>query len=161
MRAVGGAVWHTTRELYRGWTLGTILFTVSLDTAEWLADYQNGGAGPDKNLGDLFGMVGIDLMKATLSAVLGTFLVWFLLAASGVFMAEVAGFVVLLAVGTVFAASAASLFLEYLDQWTGASETFERGFHNIWAYLASLYPDDYAVDPEHLGDDLPAQPSLP
>jgi hypothetical protein len=143
------AAWESSKGAFKKAGLIALIFTVSLDVAEWLHDYQQ--VGPDgkrkKDFADLLGKIGIDLAKAGLSAAVAS-------VAVGTIVAGLAGTVALpvvaIVVGTIVVAIAVGYGLDYLDKKVHATEHVTSWFRSIGEslkhaaeYLAKSMPKDY------------------
>ncbi|MBN3818236.1 hypothetical protein G3N57_17220 [Paraburkholderia sp. Se-20369] len=125
-----------------------LVFTIALDTAEWLRDYEqidsNGKRG--KHVSDLLGKIAIDLTKAGLNAVVTSIVIGLVVGFFGTAGLPVWGIVV----GTIVVACAVGYGLDYLDKKIHATETFTaffnwlgESFKNSAAYLEKSMPKDY------------------
>jgi hypothetical protein len=143
------AVWENSKGAFKESGLIALIFTIGLDTAEWLHDYEQ--IGPDgkrkKDFADLLGKIGMDLVKAGLSAAIATVVV-------GAIVAGIAGTVALpvaaIVVGTMIVAVAVGYGLDYLDKQTHATEHVSSWLRSIGEalksgaeYLANAMPKDY------------------
>jgi hypothetical protein len=143
------AVWENSKGAFKESGLIALVFTIVLDTAEWLHDYEQ--IGPDgkrkKDFADLLGKIGMDLAKAGLSAAVATVIV-------GAVVAGLAGTVALpvaaIVVGTLVVAVAVGYGLDYLDKKTHATEHVSSWLRSIGEslksgaeYLANAMPKDY------------------
>ncbi len=93
-----------------------VLFTIGMDTAEWYQDYSQTGADgkPKKDFFDLLAKVGVDLVKAGLSAAIASVAVAAILSAAVFSLPALAvGAVV---VGTIVVAIFVGYGLDYLDK---------------------------------------------
>ncbi|RAD11361.1 hypothetical protein DN523_07995 [Burkholderia multivorans] len=125
-----------------------LVFTIALDTAEWLRDYEkidhDGKRG--KHVSDLLGKISIDLAKAGLNAVVTSIVVGFIVGFFGTVGLPVWGIVV----GTIIVACAVGYGLDYLDKKIHATEMFTAGFEwlgesikSAATYLEKRMPKDY------------------
>lgn len=130
-----------------------LIFTIGLDVAEWLHDYQR--IGPDgkrvKHFEDLLGKITIDLAKAGLSATIASVVV-------GAIVAGVAGTVAVpvaaIVVGTIVVAIAVGYGLDWLDKKTNATGHVTAAYKWVGEhlkqsaeYLEKLMPKDYDAYP--------------
>ncbi len=143
------AAWEGARGAFKKAGLIALIFTITLDTAEWLRDYQE--IGPDgkrkKDIADLLGKIGIDLAKAGLSAAIASMAVG---AAVALFAGSVALPVAGIVVGTVIVAVAVGYGLDWLDKQTHTTEHVTSWFRSIGEsmkhaaeYLEKSMPKDY------------------
>jgi hypothetical protein len=109
-----------------------------MDTAEWYKDYSQIGADgkPKKNFTDLFSKIGIDLLKAGLSAAIASAVVAGFLSAA-IWVAALGGATVvapvaLLVVGTLAVAIFVGYMLDVADKKIAAS----LGEEDMTAYLS-------------------------
>jgi hypothetical protein len=143
------AAWEGSKGAFKKAGLIALIFTIVLDTAEWLHDYEE--IGPDgkgkKDFADLLGKIGIDLAKAGLSAVIASVVV-------GAIVAGLAGTVALpvaaIVVGTIVVAVAVGYGLDWVDRKTHATEHVTSWFRSIGEslkgaadYLEKSMPKDY------------------
>jgi hypothetical protein len=143
------AVWENSKGAFKKSGLIALIFTIGLDTAEWLHDYEQ--IGPNgkrkKDFADLLGKIGMDLAKAGLSAAIATVVV-------GAIVAGLAGTVALpvaaIVVGTMIVAVAVGYGLDYIDKKTHATEHVSSWLRSIGEalksgaeYLANAMPKDY------------------
>ncbi|MBW9107859.1 hypothetical protein [Paraburkholderia phenoliruptrix] len=143
------AAWEGSKGAFKKAGLIALIFTITLDTAEWLHDYED--IGPDgkrkKDIADLLGKIGIDLAKAGLSAAIAS-------VAVGAAVALLAGTVALpvaaIVVGTIVVAIAVGYGLDWLDKKTHATEHVTSWFRSIGEsikhaaeYLEKSMPKDY------------------
>jgi hypothetical protein len=143
------AAWEGSKGAFKKAGLIALIFTIVLDTAEWLHDYEE--IGPDgkrkKDFADLLGKIGIDLAKAGLSAVIASVVI-------GAIVAGLAGTVALpvaaIVVGTIVVAVAVGYGLDWVDRKTHATEHVTSWFRSIGEslkgaaeYLAQSMPKDY------------------
>lgn len=100
-----------------------VLFTMAMDTAEWYKDYSQIGPDgkPKKDFTDLFSKIGVDLLKAGLSAAIASVAVAGILAGFILAGAAVALPVTLLVVGTLFVAVGVGYLLDLADKTIAAS----------------------------------------
>jgi hypothetical protein len=139
------AAWDATKGSLKKAGLLSILFTVTLDTAEWLNDYEQRDpvtGKPKKDFFDLAFKIGIDFAKAGISAALGA------VAMAGVvaLFAIVAGTTMAISfivVGTIVLSIGAGYALDWLDKQTGATDSLNKGIRDAASYLEKKLPNDY------------------
>lgn len=128
-----------------------LIFTVSVDTAEWLHDYEELGPDgkPKKDFADLLGKIGIDLAKAGLSAVIASVLVGAIVAGATILIG-VSLPVVGIVVGTIIVAIGVGYGLDWVDKETGATGHVIGWFRAVGEklktsaeYLEKSMPKDY------------------
>lgn len=143
------AAWEGAKGAFKKAGLIALIFTITLDTAEWLRDYEE--IGPDgkrkKDIADLLGKIGIDLAKAGLSAAIASIAVG---AAVALFAGSVALPVAAIVVGTIVVAVAVGYGLDWLDKKTHATEHVTSWFQSVGEsmkhaaeYLEKSMPKDY------------------
>jgi hypothetical protein len=117
-----------------------VLFTIALDTAEWLNDFEERDpktGQPRKDFFDLAFKIGLDLAKAGLSAALGA-------AAMGALV--FAGFVTggaAVVVGAIVLSVVIGLAVDYFDKKTGATDRLNQLLRDGVSYLEKKMPTDY------------------
>jgi hypothetical protein len=115
-----------------------VLFTMAMDTAEWYKDYSQIGADgkPKKDFTDLFSKIGIDLLKAGLSAAIASAVVSVGVVAFTAVAALVGTTVVVpmavIVVGVLVVAVVVGFALDYVDKQIGKS----LGKDDTVAYLS-------------------------
>jgi hypothetical protein len=117
-----------------------VVFTVALDTAEWMNDYEERDPStgkPKKDFFDLAFKIGIDLTKAGLSAALGA-------AAMGalVFFGVITGGAAVV-VGAIILSIAIGLAIDWIDKKTGTTDGVSRLLRTGTEYLEKKLPADY------------------
>jgi hypothetical protein len=147
------AAWEGSKGAFKKAGLIALIFTIALDTAEWLHDYEQ--TGPDgkrkKDFADLLGKIGIDLVKAGLGAAIASVLV-------GTVVALVAGTVAVpvaaIVVGTIFVAAAVGYGLDWVDKKTHTTERVTSWLRSLGQslkdgaeYLGKSMPKDYGSYP--------------
>jgi hypothetical protein len=149
------AAWEGTKGAFKKAGLIALIFTISLDTAEWLRDYQQIGTDgkPRRDLADLLGKIGIDLLKAGLSAAIASAAVGAIVA--GLTIAGTMGLPVMaIVVGTMVVAVAVGYGLDWIDKETHATEHVVGALRKIGnalrhsaEYLERKMPKDYESYP--------------
>ena len=139
------AAWEATKGSVKKGGLLALLFTITLDTAEWLADYEERDpttGKPKKDIFDLCFKIGIDVAKAVISAVIGGVLMGLV---TGAFLA---GAVVLpavvIVVGAIAFAIGVGYALDWLDKMTGATDKLNSAIRTSVEHLNSKMPNDYS-----------------
>jgi hypothetical protein len=143
------AAWEGTKGAIKKAGLIALIFTVALDTAEWLHDYEQIGADGKrkKDFADLLAKIGMDLLKAGLGAAIASALI-------GTVVALVAGTVAVpvaaIVVGTIIVAAAVGYGLDWVDKKTHATERLTSWIRSIGQslksgaeYLEKSMPKDY------------------
>lgn len=144
IKGMHAAAWENTKGLFKGSALISIAFTVTVDIAEWLQDYQKSDANgkPKRTVVDLLETVGIDLIKAGIIAAATTActaLIQFILLAGLGFTAPVA-----FAVIGIFAIGA---FVDYklsnLNKEYKISQKLKDKINEQAKKLENAQPEDY------------------
>jgi hypothetical protein len=128
------AAWEGTKGTLKKAGLIALIFTITLDTAEWLHDYQQVGADgkPKRDFADLLGKIGIDFAKAGLSAAIASSLVGLAVALlAGVIALPVAAIVV----GTLVVAVIVGYGLDLLDQKMHITDHAISGIRSLGGVL--------------------------
>jgi hypothetical protein len=117
-----------------------VVFTVALDIAEWISDYEERDpktGKPKKDFFDLAFKIGIDLVKAGLSAALGA-------AAMGalVMLGIVTGGAAMV-VGAIILSIVVGLAIDWIDKKTGATDSVNILLRKGIEYLEKKMPADY------------------
>lgn len=115
---------------------------------EWLGDYEQRDPLTGKSKKDFFDLVykiGVDITKALLSATLGTALVGGLI----MFAGAIAGAPLLISVstiviGSIVAAIAIGLSLDYLDKKSEITERVRKNIKESIGFLEKKIPRDYS-----------------
>lgn len=117
-----------------------VVFTIVLDTAEWLNDYEERDpktGKPKKGFFDLVFKIGIDLLKAGLSAALGAIAMGAL-----VFLGVVTGGAAVV-VGAIILSVAIGLAIDWIDKKTGVTDSVSKSLRDGIDYLTKKMPTDY------------------
>jgi hypothetical protein len=98
-----------------------VLFTIGMDTAEWYKDYSETGADgkPKKDFTDLFTKIGLDIVKAGLSAAIASAIVATLLTGAALLAGITVGSITLVVVGTILVAVGVGYLLDLADKKLG------------------------------------------
>lgn len=137
------ASWEATKGSIKKAGFLALLFTITLDTAEWLADYEQSDphtGKPKKDIFDLFFKIGIDVFKAGISAAIGSALMGALLMLIGTAVAVPA---VVIVVGAVLLSIGVGYSLDLLDKKTGATDKLSSQIRKSAEYLENKMPNDY------------------
>jgi hypothetical protein len=117
-----------------------MLFTVTLDIAEWLADYQQRDPVtgiPKQDVADLFIKVGIDVAKNLINSVITNCIAWWLLGFVG------GAPIIAIIVGTMVISLIVNATMDYLDKRFGISEKIALKIKDAPSLLESLMQKDY------------------
>lgn len=141
LKGVRHATWEATKGSLKKAGALAVIFTITLDTAEWLGDYEQRDpktGKPKKDFFDLATKIGIDLAKAGVSAALGA------LAMAAAISLGVLTVGVAVVVGAVVVSIAVGVLLDYLDKRTGATERAAQATRDAVEYLEQKLPSDYS-----------------
>ncbi|KVL39329.1 hypothetical protein WS98_09820 [Burkholderia territorii] len=128
------------------------VFTIALDTAEWLRDYEqiDHEGKRRKHVSDLLGKIFIDVTKAGLNAAITSVVIGLIVGFFGTAGLPVWGIVV----GTIVVACAVGYGMDYLDKKSHATEIVTAGFKwlgeslkSAATYLEKTMPKDYEAYP--------------
>lgn len=134
------AAWEGLKSSVKKAGLLSVFFTVSLDTAEWLNDYEQrdpATGAPKKDFFDLAFMIGIDFAKAMISAALGAVVM-----ATLIFLGVITGGVAIV-VGAICISVAIGFAVDWLDRKTGATDAFNKTIREHAGYLEQKISKDY------------------
>jgi hypothetical protein len=151
------AAWEGSKGAFKKAGLVALIFTVALDTVEWLHDYQQVDVSTGKrkkDFADLLAKIGIDLGKAGLSAAIASILVGGFVTIATAVAATVTFPVWGIAVGTVVATIAIGYGLDYLDKKfditpyvTSKFKSIGDSLHEAAEFLGKNMPKDYSGYP--------------
>lgn len=117
-----------------------VVLTIALDTAEWMNDYEERDpktGKPKKDFFDLAFKIGIDLLKAGLSAALGAVAMGAL-----IFLGVVTGGAAVV-VGAIILSIVIGFAIDWIDKKTGATDGVSKLLRNAIEYLEKKMPTDY------------------
>lgn len=124
-----------------------LVFTITLDTAEWLNDYQQvdpATGKPKKDFFDLCLKIGVDIAKVIISTAVGTVLMATLAAvASLVFGLSIVGGVFV--VGAIGISILVGIGIDWLDKKTGFTDELNLKIRNSARYLGEKFGSDYGT----------------
>ena len=149
-----------------------VIFTIAMDTAEWYKDYSEVGSDgkPKKDFTDLFTKIGLDIVKAGLSAAIASLFVAGVLTLFAATVTVAVGSVVLVVVGTLFVAVAVGYLLDLADKKLGqhfgeedTTAVLSKFVKKIGAYLEEKMPKEenykgYGDSFDMLGNSLGTAP---
>lgn len=118
----------------------SMLFTVTIDIVEWLADYEQRDpvtGKPKQDVADLFIKVGLDVAKNLINSVITNCIAWWLLGFFG------GAPIIVIIVGTMVLSLLVNLGMDYLDKSCGASEKIASTIKDAPSLLESLMQKDY------------------
>jgi hypothetical protein len=143
------AAWESSKGAFKKGGLWALIFTITLDTTEWLHDYQQVGSDgkPRKDFVDLLGKIGMDLVKVGLSAAIASVVVGVAAATAALVVAVPMAVVI---VGTLAVAIFVGYKLDELDKKidaTGHATSWLRSLgqsvKDAAQYLEKSMPKDY------------------
>jgi hypothetical protein len=139
------ATWSGIKGGFQKAGLLAVFATITLDVAEWLADYEQRdpvSGKPKKDFFDLAFKIGLDLAKVGISAVIATALM-----AGVIAFAAVAGTAALpvaaVIIGTIALSIGVGLLIDYVDKKTGASDKLNFAIRTTAEHLTVSAPKDY------------------
>ena len=141
------AAWEAARGSVKKAGFLALVFTITLDTAEWLADYEQRDPAtgkPRKDLFDLMFKIGLDVAKAGISAAIGSLLIAAVLIVAAVIAPTVALPAALIVVGAVVFAIGTGYGLDWLDKKTGATDKLNELIRKSAEHLENKMPNDYS-----------------
>lgn len=141
------ASWGAAKASVKKAGLLTLIFTIVLDTAEWLADYEqrNPATGkPKRDVFDLLFQIGIDVAKAGLSAAMGSLLMGVVVVLATLFAPTVVLPAALIIVGTIGFAIGTGLLIDYMDKMTGTTKKLNKAVRGSAGFLENKLSKDYS-----------------
>lgn len=136
------AAWDASKGSFKGAAGWAVVFTISLDVAEWLSDYEarNPNTGrPKRDFFDLGAKIFTDVAWAALGAWIGSVATSIILTLTG---GAILGAVVV--VGAIAAAVLVGYGLAWLDSKFGITTTIAETARNSAAHLDKKFPNDYS-----------------
>ena len=141
------AAWEAARGSVKKAGFLALVFTITLDTAEWLADYEQRDPAtgkPKKDLFDLMFKIGLDVAKAGISAAIGSLLIAAVLIVGAVIAPTVALPAALIVVGAIVFAIGVGYGLDWLDKKAGAADKLNELIRKSAQHLENKMPNDYS-----------------
>jgi hypothetical protein len=138
------AAWEATKGAFRKAGLLGVVFTITLDIAEWHADYEKidpKTGKRTKDFFDLFAKVGMDLAYAGMGAALAVAVMAAVLAVTGLVGIAVGGAFVV--IGTVLASIYIGYKLAENDKDHDITNKLSNNLREIISYLSEKLPNDY------------------
>lgn len=132
--------WSAVKGNFRRGGLASILFTITLDIAEWSADYEQRDpitGKPKQDISDLFIKIGIDIGKNTINSVITSCFMWGLLSAAG------GAPIIAVIIGTVVVAVLVGLTMDYFDKRFGGTEKLAEAIKSAPKKLEAKLQRDY------------------
>ena len=117
-----------------------MLFTVTIDIAEWLAGYEERDpvtGKPKHDVADLFIKVGIDVAKNLINSVITNCIAWWILGLFG------GAPIIVIIVGTMILSLLVNAGMDYLDKRSGISEKIASKIKDAPSLLENLMQKDY------------------
>lgn len=142
LKGAHNAAWDASKGSFKGTAGWAVVFTISLDVAEWLSDYEarNPRTGrPKRDFFDLGAKIFTDVAWAALGAWIGSVATSVILTLTG---GAILGAVVV--VGAIAAAVLVGYGLAWLDSKFGITATIAETARNSAAHLDQKFPNDYA-----------------
>lgn len=142
LAGVGRAGWEAAKGNLRGAGIYTIIFTITLDISEWIADYEQRDpktGKPKADIADLFIKIGIDVVKNIMISAISSFLLGAFLSFIGIVAAPVG----VIVIGTIVASLAVGYVVELLDKQYGVSAKAAAAIKNTPSLLERKFPLDY------------------
>jgi len=134
------AAWSAAKGNFRGSGRTAMLFTITLDIAEWINDYEQRDpvtGAPKQDVADLFIKVGIDIAKNVLNSILVN-------AVMGTALTLLGGApVIVIIVGTILVTVLVGFAIDYLDKKYGLSEKISSVVKNAPSRLEEKIYNDY------------------
>lgn len=140
------AAWDAAKGAFKKAGMLALIFTITIDYAEWLADYEQRDpktGKPKKDVFDLVYKIGVDVVKAGVSAALGSLIVGGLITAAAGLGVAVAAPVLAVVVATVVVSVAVGIGLDWLDKKTGATDKLNQQIRGVARDLESRLSVDY------------------
>ncbi len=147
------AGWEAARGTLKKAGLLALVFTMALDTAEWLADYQQTDPAtgkPKRDIADLFAKLFTDVAFAVIGGVAAVLVMAGIVALAA--LVKVGVLVVAVAIGTVGLSIIFGLGLALIDKHFGVTDGVAKAFRNASEHLERKYPNDYTGYPKALGN---------
>lgn len=144
------ASWGAAKGAFQGGGLLALIFTITLSTAEWLADYEQRDpqtGKPKRDVFDLCFKVGVDVGKAVVGAAMGAafvgFSVWFATAVAAALGSTLFVSGAVLVIGTIAASVVIGGLLDLADKETGFTESLRKRMLTSAQSLEGVLPKDY------------------
>ena len=134
------STWSAASGNFKGAGLYSMLFTISLDIAEWSADYEQRDpitGKPKQDIGELFIKIGLDIAKGTMNSMITSCLMWGVLSVIG------GAPVVVVIIGTVVVSFLVGWALDAIDKKIGVSEKLTDAVKNGPGRLEEKLRSDY------------------
>ena len=139
------AAWEGAKGAMKKGGALTVIFATVINVAEWLVDYEERDPAtgkPKKDFFDLVFKIGIDVVKAVISAAIGSLVMGGFV---GLFaLGAIALPVYLVVIGTVVAAVGVGYLIDLADKKTGATDKLNKLIRDPAKYLEDKLPRDYS-----------------
>ncbi|MEJ8676887.1 hypothetical protein [Chromobacterium amazonense] len=155
LQGIGKGAWEAAKGSFKGAAKYALFLSIALDTAEWLADYEQRDpktGKPKRDLIDLLAKIFIDVAFAAVSSAIASVGVAFLVGA-GILTGGVA-----VALGGIVLAVGAGLVLGLLDNHVGITQSLSSAMHSTWSMLEQHRADDYKGYANSMNQVLYGQP---
>lgn len=132
--------WSAAKGNFRRGGLASMLFTITLDIAEWSADYEQRDpvtGKPKQDISDLFIKIGIDIAKNTINTVITSCLMWGVLTAVG------GAPIIVIIIGTVVFSILVGWAIDYFDKKYGGTEKLVEAIQTAPKKLEEKLQRDY------------------
>jgi len=145
LESVTAATWEASKGAFKEAGGVALLFTITLDTAEWYRDYENvdSHGHRKRDLSDLFAKVGVDLIAAGLTAAMSVSLVGLattILLSTAVITTAPVWAVAAATIGTVVVIG---YLINLADNHWHITDWVAAKLRNTGKYLEDHYPKDY------------------
>jgi len=134
------SAWSAAGGNFKGAGLYSMLFTISLDIAEWSADYEQRDpitGKPKQDIGDLFAKIGVDIAKNTMNSIITSCIMWGILTVVG------GAPVVVVIIGTIVVSFLVNWAVDAIDKKSAASEKLVYAIKNGPGMLEEKLRSDY------------------
>lgn len=134
------AAWEGAKGAMKKGAALTVVFATVINVAEWLVDYEERDpvtGKPKKDFFDLVLKIGVDVVKAVISAAIGSLVMGFLVG-----FGVVSGGA-LVVVGTIALAIGIGLGIDFVDKFTSGSEKLNSLMRGGSRHLEDKLPKDY------------------
>jgi len=134
------ANWSAVKGNFSHGGLASILFTITLDVAEWSADYEQQDpvtGQPKQNISDLFIKIGIDVGKNSIGSAIASCTMWALLSLSG------GAPLILVIVGTIVVSVFVGWTVDFFDKKYGGTEKLSEVVKRAPKKLEEKLQGDY------------------
>ncbi|SHM98431.1 hypothetical protein SAMN05192549_103469 [Duganella sacchari] len=134
------ASWTAAKGNFRRGGLAALLFTITLDIAEWTEDYEQRDpvtGKPKQDISDLFTKIGIDISKNVVNSVISSSLIWMALTFLG------GAPLIAIIIGTVAITVLVGWNVDFLDKKFGVTEKALKAMKESSSKLENKLKKDY------------------